>query len=106
MKVPKRPLMSRKSRLAYIDPAQCQKLTILLTSTIWLTACATVPPVTCPPPPGEFMAPPAPLPRLEGGSARQVFQALVRDQEAHAVNSARLTGLQDWGRTWCGWGHK
>jgi hypothetical protein len=76
----------------------------VLAAILQLAACAAAPPVTCPPPPGEYMAPPAPLPRLDGGSARDVFQALAKDNEAHAVNSARLAGLQNWGRAWCGWG--
>lgn len=80
--------------------AYCSIIAVSLT----LAGCATTPqPMTCPTPPGEYMAPPEPLPRLEGGSARQVFQALAKDQEAYSVTAARLTGLQQWGRDWCGW---
>jgi hypothetical protein len=70
-----------------------------------LMGCATAPIInSCPIPPGEFMTPPASaLPPLEGGSARQVYDALARDQEVYSLTAARLRSLQDWGRDWCGW---
>jgi hypothetical protein len=85
--------MSRKLHFVYITAAA-----------IIISGCAHNPAViSCPVPPGEYMAPPEPLPKLEGGLARQVFEALAKDQEAYNVMAARLTGLQTWGRAQCGW---
>ena len=88
--------MSKKARFVYLAAVA-----------IIVSGCAHNPQIiSCPVPPGEYMTPAVPLPPLEGGSARQVFEALVKDQEAHAINSARLAGLQSWGRDQCGWVQK
>ena len=97
--------MLKKRRFLYIAVSRNWFAPIAVFAAIMQSGCSHNPPViSCPVPPSEFMAAPEPLPKLEGGSARDVFTALAEDNRVYSVTAERLRGLQDWGRNWCGWG--
>lgn len=88
--------MSRKTRFFNIIPA---------VAFLGIAGCQSVPVISCPPPPDAAMVSPSPLQPLPERelSAREVFGAWAEDIAAYRINAARLTALQDWGRTQCGW---
>lgn len=113
--------MSRKSGSVNIVVrtfiAYNKRQLVVFAGALALSACQTAPPINvCPPPPDAAMVPAANRPKLDPALAKP-FPGVsgvwigARDTYAHIVaveaygdaTAARLTALQDWGKSQCRW---